>query len=57
MAPWIYGCPVHVLQVKVDLPSAFQDFVAIMLGYNASIAILKACCSSYGDYGDSARPP
>lgn len=29
-------------QVKVDLPSAFQDFVAIMLAYNASIAILKA---------------
>lgn len=26
----------------MDLPTAFQDFVAIMLGYNASIAILKA---------------
>jgi hypothetical protein len=28
--------------VKVNLPAAFQDFVAIMLGYNAAIAILKA---------------
>lgn len=29
-------------EVKVNLPAAFQDFVAIMLGYNAAIAILKA---------------
>ncbi|CAK9019022.1 ATP-binding cassette sub-family D member 3 (68 kDa peroxisomal membrane protein) (PMP68) (70 kDa peroxisomal membrane protein) (PMP70), partial [Durusdinium trenchii] len=34
--------------VKVDLPTAFQDFVAIMLGYNASIAILKAATNFCG---------
>jgi len=34
--------------VKVDLQSAFQDFVAIMLAYNASIAILKAATNFCG---------
>eukprot|EP00435_Cladocopium_sp_Y103_P039926 s2029_g10.t1 len=34
--------------VKVNLPAAFQDFVAIMLGYNAAIAILKAAMNFCG---------
>ncbi|CAE7460506.1 ABCD3 [Symbiodinium natans] len=34
--------------VKADLPEAFRAFVVIMLGYNASIAIMKAAMNFCG---------